>query len=400
MWAESLRQASNVNLPKAHWTIFGRHGFYGKGLFDNNMMIGSVIGSRPAKEKGGHYKALEALPIDIMSHDTFEAKILKPCFIPDVRLREEPAKNALSSFPQTTRWMVGEVRNASYPPGLFRIGIMVGQKFYGMFSSTAPKLPFLRQHDIPVAWGTDYIAHISFRVMHAGPAIMMIILLRNYSAAFPGALHFRNQFLSIPLTIFTIFSLFILPKGLLVLDMIPSLGLGRRRERGLLYEPSADAPEYPPPPIMSGIEVFIKKVFLSLIEAILSAMIFGPECLIGFQRAFMAYTAQITGKVAWRPQAAVDAEVESNTGPNCTMCQRFSYVMKNVWHIPALGLLIAVTTMMFGICEPFSIILWVSWMLHPIITTAGCCPLPSADESMLVDMVKKIKEHDVRHSEQ
>jgi hypothetical protein len=400
MWAESLRQASNVNLPKAHWTIFSRHGFYGKGLFDNNMMIGSVIGSRPPKEKAGHYKALEALPIDIMSHDTFEAKILKPCFIPDVRLREEPAKNALSSFPQTTRWMVGEVRNASYPPGLFRIGIMVSQKFYGMFSSAAPKLPPLRQHDIPVQWGTDYIAHISFRVMHAGPAIMMIILMRNYSAAFPGALHFRNQFLSIPLTIFTIFSLFILPKGLLVLDMIPSIGLGRRRERGLIYGASADAPEYPPPPVMSGLEVFFKKLFLSMIEAILSALIFGPECLIGFQRAFMAYSAQITGKVAWRPQAAVDAEVESNTGPHCSMGARFCYVLQSVWHIPALGALIAVTTMMFGICEPFSIVLWVSWMLHPIITTAGCCPLPSAEENYLVDMVRKIKEHDACHAHQ
>jgi hypothetical protein len=106
MWAESLRQASNVNLPKAHWTIFQRHGFYGKGLFDNEMMIKSVIGIRPKKQPDGTYQALEALPVDIMSHDTFEAKILKPCFVSEVLLREEPAKNALSSFPQTTRWML------------------------------------------------------------------------------------------------------------------------------------------------------------------------------------------------------------------------------------------------------------------------------------------------------
>ena len=106
--------------------------------------------------------------VDIMSHDTFEAKILKPCFVSEVMLREEPAKNALSSFPQTTRWMVGEVRNASYPPGLFRVGIICAQRLYGLFNLNAPRPPFLRQHDIPVAWGTDYIAHISFRVMHAG----------------------------------------------------------------------------------------------------------------------------------------------------------------------------------------------------------------------------------------
>merc|ERR1719388_19256 len=192
------------------------------------MMIKSVIGARPVKKEDGTYQALEALPVDIMSHDTFEAKICKPCFVSEVLLREEPAKNALSSF----------------PPGLFRVGIICAQRLYGLFNVNAPRPPFLRQHDIPVAWGTDYIAHISFRVMHAGPAIMLIILLKNYSAAVPGLLSFRNQFLSVPLTLFTLFSLFILPKGLLVLDMVPSMKLGqRKREPGFIYEPSADNPE-------------------------------------------------------------------------------------------------------------------------------------------------------------
>ena len=44
MWAEGLRNASVVNLPTAHFAIFARHGFYGKGLFDNEMMIKSVRG--------------------------------------------------------------------------------------------------------------------------------------------------------------------------------------------------------------------------------------------------------------------------------------------------------------------------------------------------------------------
>jgi hypothetical protein len=398
MWAESLRQASNVNLPKAHWTIFQRHGFYGKGLFDNEMMIKSVIGVRPVKLEDGTYQALEALPVDIMSHDTFEAKILKPCFVSEVILREEPAKNALSSFPQTTRWMVGEVRNASYPPGLFRVGIICAQRLYGLFNLNAPRPPFLRQHDIPVAWGTDYIAHISFRVMHAGPAIMSIILLKNYSAAVPGLLSFRNQFLSIPLTLFTLFSLFILPKGLLVLDMVPSMKLGqRKREPGFIYEPSAENPDGARREQawdrMSGMELFWYKIFLSLLEAILSALVFGPECLVGFHRAFLSYKAQITGKVAWRPQAAVDKEVEESTlGPDVTMTERFMYCIKNVWHIPALGAFIAITTMLFGICEPFSIVLWVSWLLHPVITTWGCSPLPSPNDSLMVRMVRRVRQ--------
>jgi hypothetical protein len=389
MWAESLRQASNVNLPKAHFTIFRRHGFYGKGLFDNQMMIDSVIGRRPEPEADGSYRPIEALPVDIMSHDTFEAKILKPCFVPDVKLREEPAKNAISAFPQTTRWMTGEVRNASYPPGLFRSGITLSQRIYGFFHGEAPRPPFIRQYDIPVAWSTDYISHISFRVMHAGPAIMLIILLRNYCAHMPGMLTFRNNFLALPLTLFTLISLFVLPKGLLVLDMIPSLGLSRRwRVAGLEYVPSADAPRPPPPRKGSACAQFLSKLLLSLVEAVLSALIFGPECLVGLHRMLLSYSSQITGKVAWKPQAAVDKEVEEQT--TGSFCQRFRFVVSNVWHIPALGLLIAATTLMMDVFfEPFSIVLWVSWIVHPFVVVWGCSACPEPEKSFWVRLVRK-----------
>jgi hypothetical protein len=211
-------------------------------------------------------------------------------------------------------------------------------------------------------------------------------------------LSFRNQFLSIPLTLFTLFSLFILPKGLLVLDMVPSLGLGqKKREPGFLYESSADNPEGKRRTNeferMSGASLFWHKIFLSFLEAVLSALVFGPECLVGFHRAFLSYTAQITGKVAWRPQAAVDKEVEECTlAPDVTLFERFMYCMREVWHIPALGMFIALTTMLFGICEPFSIVLWVSWLLHPVITTWGCCPLPSAEQSYMVSMVRRVRQ--------
>jgi hypothetical protein len=144
---------------------------------------------------------------------------------------------------------------------------------------------------------------------------------------------------------------------------------------------------------MSGASLFWHKIFLSFLEAVLSALVFGPECLVGFHRAFLAYTAQITGKVAWRPQAAVDKEVEECTlAPDVTTFERFMYCMRNVWHIPALGAFIAITTMLFGICEPFSIVLWVSWLLHPVITTWGCSPLPSPEDSAMVGMVRRVRQ--------
>jgi hypothetical protein len=89
----------------------------------------------------------------------------------------------------------------------------------------------------------------------------------------------------------------------------------------------------------------------------------------------------------------VDKEVEESTlGPDVTMTERFMYCIKNVWHIPALGAFIAITTMLFGICEPFSIVLWVSWLLHPVITTWGCSPLPSPNDSLMVRMVRRVRQ--------
>jgi hypothetical protein len=76
--------------------------------------------------------------------------------------------------------------------------------------------------------------------------------------------------------------------------------------------------------------LFGAKLLLSVLEAVLSALIFGPECLVGLQRMVLAYSAQVSGKVAWRPQAVVDQEVEEQTGEGRSACQRFLFVLRSV----------------------------------------------------------------------
>merc|ERR1719281_1896213 len=137
--------------------------------------------------------------------------------------------------------MTGEVRNASYPPGLFRNFINFSQRLYGVAYGNAPTMPFMRQFDIPASASTKYLSHVTFRVMHAGPVIMTLILLRNYCSA-AGWLHFRNPFLATYLTVFTAASLFV-----------------------------------------------IQKLLLSVVEAVLSVMVFGPECFVGMRRMCLAY---------------------------------------------------------------------------------------------------------------
>jgi hypothetical protein len=390
MWAELLRGASSLNLPKANFAIFRRHGFYGKGLIDNVLMIRSVIGRMPEKANpDGSYYAVEALPPDIMSHDTFEAKILRPCFISAVRFREEPAKNGLSFFPQTTRWMTGEVRNNSYPSGIFRAGIIFAQRLYALVHGDGPRPPFQRQEKVPVTWSSDYLAHVSFRIMHAGPAVMMLVLLRTYMPAL-GFIEFRNKALGLYLTMFTATALFVIPKGLLILDMIPSLELRKKEERpGVLYTPAVDSPVPPPPKEkVNGCTLFLRMIYLAAIELILSALIFGPECLLGLQRMFLAYFAQISGKVVWRPQAQVDREIEEHT-MGVSVFTRFRYVLTQTWHVPVVGLGIAASTTAIGVIDPLSIVLWASWVMHPIIVTWGCSPCPSDEKSFLVRHVKQ-----------
>merc|ERR1711998_164800 len=76
MWRGALMEVSTANLQRGIFYIFNRVGFYGKGLIRNEMYIERIIGA-PGQ-------LLEALPIDILSHDTVEAKLLQPAINLDV----------------------------------------------------------------------------------------------------------------------------------------------------------------------------------------------------------------------------------------------------------------------------------------------------------------------------
>ena len=54
-------------------------------------------------------KLIEELPVDIMSHDTPEGFLLRPCFADHVTMEEEPARNFITFKSQTTRWMVDQL---------------------------------------------------------------------------------------------------------------------------------------------------------------------------------------------------------------------------------------------------------------------------------------------------
>lgn len=359
MFLESLRQVSSSNLPLAMFSLFQRYGFYGKGLINNSRMLVRVAD-------------VEALPIDILSHDTYEAKLLRPCYVKEVCLREEPASNQISALVQSTRWMLGEVRNACYPEGMWRSVINVMIFIYrGTFMQILWRRPYVRHEEIPASRGTEYLATMTFRVMHAGPVIMMVIVLRNILSPL-GLLQFSNSFMAVYSTVFTIVALFVVPKGLLFLDVVPSLRLNwpqdpsQRPVSPQSRESSVNVPKF-----LGG-----KKIALSVLEAITSVFLFGPECLVGVIRMFRAYHAHISGNVTWKPQDQVDREIKERLGTR--------FVLEKTWTVLAAGLGLMLWDCYFHIFDVFSCLLWMSWCSHPFVCYFCCQPVSERGKQMFI----------------
>lgn len=132
-----------------------------------------------------------------------------------------------------------------------------------------------------------------------------------------------------------------------------------------------------------------QKLLLSIFEAVLSVLVFGPECFVGMRRMALAYWAQISGHVMWTPQAQLDQEVEEEVSGG--LWRRFNYVLRKTWAVPAAGLVVAATSSLLGIHDPLTVTLWSSWLLHPVLTTWGCSEA-SSPSFWLVRWVKEIRD--------
>ena len=88
MWGNMVIEATKPSVDRCWYELIGSCGFFGKGLLDCEKYIVKVIGTPE--------KLIEALPVDIMSHDTPEGFLLRPCFADHVTMEEEPARNFIT----------------------------------------------------------------------------------------------------------------------------------------------------------------------------------------------------------------------------------------------------------------------------------------------------------------
>lgn len=396
MWRNALMEVSTVNLQRGQFWIFNRVGFYGKGLVRNEMYISRLIGMPGSP--------VEALPVDILSHDTVEAKLLQPAIASGVTLYEDVARNPISALSQSTRWMLGEVRNGCYhSDGAYRGIVKVLSLIYSICKEgKRRKDPFVRWREVPCSASAEYLSHTGFRLFHAGPSILLISILTSLLAERRIGLELNVvPVLGVYAFLFTVLALFIVPKGFLILDKLPSLGLGRfllcstasskvgdraisdheddkliengqqslasEHLRELVEEEVSESEseeEKEPAPKLGRCSVLIRQLVLSLIEIALSVLLFSPELVVGVVRLVRGAWAQITGSAAWQPQDAVEKEVEQNLS--------VLYVFKKTWWVFLAGLAYLSYAIAFRIYDVLIYLLIVSWMLYPLTTYWMC----------------------------
>ena len=416
MWRNALMEVSTVNLQRGQFWIFNRVGFYGKGLVRNDLYITRLIG-RPGS-------VMEALPIDILSHDTVEAKLLQPAIDADVTLYEDVARNPISAMSQSTRWMLGEVRNCCYEAsGIYTPLVQALSTIVSLCTKwEMPQQRFVRWREVPCATAAEYLSHTGFRLFHAGPGILLI----NLCSTVLAANHWALQLVILPIIgfsalLFTVLALFIIPKGFLILDKLPSLRLGRvcllssraskigdgtfhnkemadvptssflmsksnsDTESGTSEPTRTETPPVRPQRLLSRCSVLMRQLALSVIEIILSILLYSPELILGVLRLVRATWAQTTGSANWKPQDTVEREIEKNLS--------LWYVFKQTWVVFVCGVAYLAYILVFRVTDTLVLLIVVPWILYPISTYVMCLRVPASMKSgFLWTWVMDIKE--------
>nr|KAG5707667.1 hypothetical protein BaRGS_031049 [Batillaria attramentaria] len=166
MHLEAMRQAIYEPMTNALTAMLGQSSFFGKGLIKNRIYIDNVIGTRE--------NLIERVPVDVLSHDTFEAALLRPLYCGSVFLLEAPSYNYVTWNIRERRWNRGEVLLSMYfwknllgKPMRWIQSKLQGDKFNATKLRTESKLDFT----------TSYVAHSALRQMFMKPLLLVYIII-------------------------------------------------------------------------------------------------------------------------------------------------------------------------------------------------------------------------------
>ncbi|KAH3787213.1 hypothetical protein DPMN_165333 [Dreissena polymorpha] len=279
MHLEAMRQSIYEPMTNAITALFEQSSFFGKALIKNKLYIDYVIGSKD--------DLIERVPVDVLSHDTFEAALLKPLYAGSTFLLETPSTNYVTWNIRERRWNRGEIllamyfwKNAFGKPMRWLQKKLQRSKFNKTKVRTETKLDFV----------TSYIAHSALRQMLMKPALLLYIILQYF-------VYLRNRYASI---IIVMFSVLVFPKFA-----------------------TCNRENY-------------KFVILETMASILQ---FTPEALVGCVRIWRAFYANISLNVKWVPQRAVEEDFKCSNP--------FLASFKHLWGYSVFSLVAGVLVVIF-----------------------------------------------------
>ena len=254
MHLEAMRQSIYEPMTNAMTALFGQSGFFGKALINNKLYIEHVIGNKD--------NLIERVPVDVLSHDTFEAALLKPLYAGSTYLLEAPSHNYVTWGIRERRWNRGEIILATYFwKSAFGKPMRWLQKYFQKSKFNKTKV----RTDSELDFVTSYVAHSALRHMLMKPMLLLYICI-NVSV------HLKQANVSIIIVMFCIL-------------IFPKFAVCNREN--------------------------YKSVIL---ESIASVLQFTPEAVVGSIRLLRALHANISLNAKWVPQRAVEEEFR-NTNP-------------------------------------------------------------------------------------
>eukprot|EP00928_Gymnodinium_smaydae_P097663 TRINITY_DN8904_c0_g1_i2.p1 TRINITY_DN8904_c0_g1~~TRINITY_DN8904_c0_g1_i2.p1 ORF type:complete len:2792 (-),score=534.48 TRINITY_DN8904_c0_g1_i2:78-8453(-) len=315
---EAMRQLLNERLTSTLTGILGESGFYGKGLIKNDLYIEKCLGTPE--------EPIEVVPVDILSHDTFEAAVLQPLYANDIVLKEAPCRNYVTWDIRERRWNHGELVLAMYffprvfgKPVRWLQGKLQGKTFEETRVRTT----------VQFGQTTTYIAHAALRQMLLKPILMVYILLMDFVT-----MHYDwAPFLT------AMFFIIVFPKFVICAE-------GQNRA--------------------------------FFVEALSSVLQFTPESVVGTIRVLRALKAHLMGSVRWVPQHAVEEEFKRNNP--------FFFTLSYLWYYPCFAGMAGV--MVSSLIPDGMFIMWMLGTLFTLPVYAGftAARSPSASEASAVPL--------------
>ena len=279
MWLESTRQMLYEPTTNAMAKLLRQSGYFGKALLKNDTYIRNVIGTRQ--------NLIERIPINVLSHDTFEAAILKPMYINDIYLIESPCYNYVSWYLRETRWNKGELILATY----------FWRKIFGNCVKRLQKLcqgglyeETILRTETKLDITSSYIAHAALRQIAMKPLLLISLFLQ--------------------IGIYSYLPNLSLVWVIVLVLLIPKIGIFRPQNVGFL-----------------------------LVETFLSVLQFTPEAVAGTFRIIKALHGILILDAKWIPQRAVEEEFRTSS--------KFLSSFKYLWMHSAFAVTTCIAVYMF-----------------------------------------------------